>query len=133
MHALRIILVSIFVTCLAAGSIDAEEYEYIIQESHRIELPDTTGWEYLGEFDVDYIDQIPGKETVLKGYAQGDIQVVIAYLKGKEDPWSFWNGRTSTQETFDTYIDANNDRIFEMYIPNGETDLEPEMDAWGFD
>lgn len=103
-----------------------------IEEVHRTELPSTEGWEYLGERDDDRSRDIPGEETILRGYEKENIQLIFAFYKGHSNPRSFWYYNTKTDTTFDTYVDNDNDRVFETYVPEGKSNIDYDLEAWGF-
>ena len=96
-------------------------------------LPDTDNWDYLGSYDEDRDPEIPGKETKLVGYQKGDIQLIFAYFKGKDDPRSFWFFNTKTKKTFDLYADLDNDEVFEKYVAEGKAKLNYDNEDWGLE
>ena len=102
-----------------------------IQKVHRTELPSTEGWTYLGERDDDRSKEIPGEETILKGYEKGDKQLIFAFYKGHSNPRSFWFYNKETDTTFDIYVDNDNDRVFEIYVPEGKSNIDMNHEAWG--
>ena len=102
--------------------VQAQKYDFTPNPGVTIEdgyhpLPSTEGWRFLGERMEDRIKSIPGKESLMKGYQKGNVQLLITSLKGK--PSGFWYFDTKTKQTFNGRADYEGDANFEQNTGSG--------------
>ena len=128
--SLVFILVAAFAAALAVGSWTSAGNAETGQAC--TELPSTAGYADLGTVTEDRFDGIPGEETVLHGYQGENELLVFASFVERDHPYACWRENIQTGQTFDTYIDLDNDCIFETYVAHGESDRSYDLKSWGF-
>jgi hypothetical protein len=90
------------------------------QAEEGMRLPDLSGAKYLGEKHKDRINEISGKDTILRGYRLGNITVTTYELhNGKV--YGFLVSENGSKQW---YWDNNNDGIFEQKSKTFKIDLE---------
>ena len=94
-------------------------------------LPCTDGWKALKPKEIDLDERVPGKESVARGYQKGNILLIMAYYRDKDQPWAFWYIDRNTNEAYDTRVDVNADGNYETFVAKGESDVVADINAWG--